>query len=186
MANDRDGLARMGAGDLLKGGRHAGDDLMPRLAVCRALSEVLLDHPGAKHVGWTPRLDQFRHGRDVETRRGSEECRGLACPPCGAGVDPGDRLGRELLSGLHGLVAAPRGQWCGRNGCRAVVVTLSESAWRRHQMRMLTRLVPLARPAKRMWEGGRLAWILPLFVPHTAGQTSYSRNMIAAIVTIAG
>ena len=33
MADDRDGLARMSAGDLLQGCRHAGDDLLPRLAV---------------------------------------------------------------------------------------------------------------------------------------------------------
>jgi hypothetical protein len=31
MVDDRDGLARMGAGDLLKGSGHAGDDLMPRV-----------------------------------------------------------------------------------------------------------------------------------------------------------
>ena len=63
MAYDRNGLARMSARNLLKGCRHTGDNLMPRLAVCHALSDVLLDHPGAKHFGCTADLDQIRHGR---------------------------------------------------------------------------------------------------------------------------
>lgn len=39
MADDRDGLTRMVAGDRPEHCRHAGDDLMPRLAIGRALSE---------------------------------------------------------------------------------------------------------------------------------------------------
>ena len=42
----------------------AGDDLVTRLAIQRAASEVLLDHPGVKLVAPALRLGQPRHGRD--------------------------------------------------------------------------------------------------------------------------
>lgn len=119
MADDRDGLARMSAGNLLKSRRHASDDLMPPLAVCSASPKGLLTHPGTEHVGGTGRLDQLRHDRDGEPRRGRRECYGLTGLQGGAGVDPGDRLCRELLGGRDGLEAALRRQRHGRFGCRA-------------------------------------------------------------------
>jgi hypothetical protein len=110
VADDRHGLAGVGAGDLPEGRRHAGDDLLPRLAIGRAAAEVLPDDPGAELGGGAGHLDQLRQGRDREPRGGREEGRGLPGSPGGAGVDPGDRLGGELPGGDDGLAAPQLGQ----------------------------------------------------------------------------
>lgn len=51
VANDRHGLARMGASDLLEGGGHAVEDVLACLAVGDSLLQVLLDDPSAEHFG---------------------------------------------------------------------------------------------------------------------------------------
>ena len=51
MASDRDGFAGMGAGDLLEGGGHAVEDVLACLAVGDSLLQVLVDDPGAEHLG---------------------------------------------------------------------------------------------------------------------------------------
>ena len=66
--------------------RHAGDDLVPRLAVGRASAEVLLDDPGGARAHGAD-LDQ-RAGRDANGSR--QGLGGLPSPQGGAGVDPGD------------------------------------------------------------------------------------------------
>jgi hypothetical protein len=106
LADERDGLARVCAGDLLEGCCRAGDDLLPYLAVCDSLSEVLLDHPGMEAFGCP-----LSHGRTVpscwpmptsassgiaETSRAITAASGPAVCRAGSGDTAGDVLGLAM------------------------------------------------------------------------------------------
>ncbi|MES5823342.1 hypothetical protein ABKA17_36015 [Streptomyces sp. RG80] len=51
MADDRDGLAGVGADDLLEGRCSAGNDVVSRFAVRDTSAQIPLDNPGAQHFG---------------------------------------------------------------------------------------------------------------------------------------